>query len=83
MPGDWKASFVAMSAVVGVSLEEALTSLMGTEEIEATHLVRTLRSAPREARARAIAGVLAGVAAALDGTSATLPRREQRQGEVE
>lgn len=65
MASDWKASFVAMSVIVGVSLEEALASLDGADEVSSTPFVRTLRSASREARARAIAGVLAGVVAAL------------------
>lgn len=65
MSSDWKASFVAMATIVGASLEETLASLEEPEDAATTQLVRTLRSAPREARARAIAEVLAGVVAAL------------------
>ena len=65
MSSDWKASFVAMSAILGASLEETLAALEKPEDATATQLVRTLRSAPREGRARAIAGVLAEVVAAL------------------
>ncbi len=65
MGGEWKTSFVAVSVLLGQSLEEALGAIEGPDEVAGTALVKTLRSATREARARAIAGVLAGVVSAL------------------
>jgi hypothetical protein len=62
---EWKASFVAVSVLLGQSLEEALGAIEGPDEVAGTALVMTLRSATRDARARAIAGVLAGLVSAL------------------
>jgi hypothetical protein len=63
--GEWKPSFVATSVILGQSLEEALGGIYGADEVAATAFVKTLRSGAREARARAIAAVLAGVVSAL------------------
>ncbi len=62
---DWKTSFVAVSAILGEPLETTLESLGEADEVCATPLVRALRGSSREARARAIAGVLTKVVAAL------------------
>jgi hypothetical protein len=65
MTVEWKTSFVAMSAVMGEPLEDALATLEDAGDVSATPLVRTLRSSPRDERARAIAAVLLRVVSSL------------------
>jgi hypothetical protein len=62
---DWRAGFLAMSAILGVSVDEALASMAGAGPFAGTALVQRLRAGTRDARARALAEVLAKVAAAL------------------
>ena len=59
----WKAGFVAVSVLIGESLDDVVASIDETED--ASTLVQTLRTATRDARSRAIAAVLTNVAAAL------------------
>jgi hypothetical protein len=59
-----------MSAMLGVSVDEALASMAGGPQFAGTALVQRMRSGTRDVRARALAEVLAKVVAALpDGRS--------------
>ena len=63
---DWRAAFLATSVLAGESLDAALEALGDASAIGASQLVGELRSASREARARAIARVMTVVAAEVD-----------------
>jgi hypothetical protein len=58
-------AFLAMSIVLGESREQALDSLGPGGALHAAELARALAAPTREARARALAGALAEVAAAV------------------
>jgi hypothetical protein len=65
MTAEWKTSFVAMSAILGEPLDGALQALEDASDVSGTPLVRTLRTSPRDERARAIAAALLRVVSAL------------------
>jgi hypothetical protein len=65
----WQDAFLATSVAIGVSVDDALEALNETDSTAS--LARTLRTASREARARAMAQHLASVAAELDAMEAT------------
>jgi hypothetical protein len=64
----WQQAFLAVSAVLGEPLDDALASLGGAGVIrpEDEAFVSGLRSASREVRARCIAQGVAAVASAID-----------------
>ncbi len=66
----WQSAFVAMSVAIGESLDDALASL-GEEAQHARAIEISLRAESREARALAIAKVLAPIATELDAMETT------------
>ena len=62
----WQPAFLGVSALLGEPLEGSLASLGEAIEKETTELAAALRSGSREARARAIAKVVARVAVDID-----------------
>jgi hypothetical protein len=65
----WERAFVAMSMLVGESLEDALAALEGSDRVAA--LGRSFVVASREGRAQAMARALAEVALAVDAARLT------------
>jgi hypothetical protein len=63
---DWRTAFLATSVLAGESLDAALAALGDGSAMGASQLVGELRSASREARARAIARVMTVVASEVD-----------------
>ncbi len=62
----WQEAFLGVSAILGEPLEVALDALDDTATIRAAELLRGLRSASREVRARAMARTVAAVVVAID-----------------
>jgi hypothetical protein len=64
----WQQAYLAVSAVLGEPLDDALASLGGAGAVGATDdaFVAGLRSSSREVRARCIAQAVAAVAFAID-----------------
>ncbi len=63
---DWQAAYLAVSALLGDEVEEALVSVQEPSRVGAAELVRELRSPSRHARARALARIVSEVVVALD-----------------
>jgi hypothetical protein len=66
---DWEAAFFAVGAVLGEPLECSIASAGEPTTNDAVELVRALRSASREHRARAIARTSSQVALEVEGTT--------------
>jgi hypothetical protein len=64
----WQEAFLATAAILGEPLDRSLEAIDGGAACS-PDLLADLRSASREVRARALARVLAGVAADLDQAS--------------
>ena len=65
--GNWETAFVAVSALLGESLDECVAAL-GPEAVGTRDLVAALQSGPRESRARALAAAVSQVASAVEAT---------------
>lgn len=66
MSGRWEPAFVAVSAALGESYDDALAAIGDAGALHAGDLARALKSRRREVRAQAIASVLAELASDLD-----------------
>jgi hypothetical protein len=62
----WQEAFLAMSAVLGETLEASLGALPGDPALHAPDLQRALRASSREERAHAMARALAEVVVGLE-----------------
>jgi hypothetical protein len=65
-PQPWQEAFVGMSALLGEPLDESLGALDDRTKEQIAELVEALRSASRDARARAMARALIVAAAGID-----------------
>ena len=63
---DWRSAFLATSVLAGEPLDAAIDALGDASALGLSQLVGELRSASRDARARAIARVMTAVAADVD-----------------
>ncbi len=63
---DWESAFIGVGVVLGEPLEVVRASLGPTIPESASRLLSRLEAPSREARAQALARVLAGVAVALE-----------------
>lgn len=66
MTSDWRASCMAVSALLGEPLDDVLLCMGGVNDSNASVLLRDLRARSRVTRARAIARVVADVVVALE-----------------
>ncbi len=73
MSTSWEAAFLAVSATLGEPYDDALAAVGDAGALHAAAMVRGLRSKKREARAQAIASVLAEVVSDLDAARLTWP----------
>jgi len=63
---DWESAFIAVGVLLGEPLEVVRASLGPTIPPSAARLVGRLEAPSREARAQALAGIVADVAVALE-----------------
>ncbi|MDP9151301.1 MAG: hypothetical protein M3O36_15365 [Myxococcota bacterium] len=63
---DWQAAYLAVSALLGEPVDEALLHVDPASRAGAEEVVRELRSSSRHARGRAIARIVSEVVVALD-----------------
>lgn len=73
MSTSWEPAFLAVSATLGEPYDAALAAVGDAGALHAAAMVRGLRSTKREARAQAIASVLAEIVRDLDDTRLTWP----------
>jgi hypothetical protein len=66
MTARWEEAYVATSALLGGSLEQALATLDDAGVMHAGEIMRSLRSTSRAARAKRLAGAIAEIARDLD-----------------
>ena len=62
----WRTSYLAMSAVLGVPIEEAAGALACPLSAECLSLAQALRATEKRTRARTLAPVLAAIARAVE-----------------
>jgi hypothetical protein len=63
---DWPSAFVAVSVILGEPRDAAAAALGEAATVSSAGLTKALQSASRDVRARAVARVIAAVAAELD-----------------
>jgi hypothetical protein len=71
MTSRWEEAYVATSVLLGVSLEDALSTLDDAGIVRAGQIMRSLRSTSRTVRAKRIAGAVAEIARDLDDARLT------------
>jgi hypothetical protein len=71
MTARWEESYVATSVLLGVSLEQTVTTLDDAGVMHAGQIMRALRSTSRAARAKRLAGAIAEIARDLEDARLT------------
>jgi hypothetical protein len=76
----WQASFLAMTAALGVPLDDAVAWLDGSQSPDARELDAALRSASKATRTRALALALGAIARDIEALNVARDADRARRG---